>query len=55
MDLNYLYHRRGVSLARASDAACERSRAAHLTLYRGYGARIAAARGCRAAAFAWSA
>lgn len=42
MDLNYLYLRRGVSLARAGEAACERSRQAHLGLYHGYGARIAA-------------
>jgi len=44
MDLNYLYHRRGVSLARSSDAACAASRAAHLGLLRGYEARIASRR-----------
>ncbi|WP_300973468.1 hypothetical protein [Sphingomonas sp. LHG3406-1] len=44
MDLNYLYLRRGISLARAGDAACERSRSAHLGLYHGYGPRIAAVR-----------
>jgi len=44
MDLNYLYHRRGVSLARADTAACAPSRQAHLGLFAGYGARIAAAR-----------
>lgn len=41
MDLNYLYHRRGVSLARAGRAACEPSRSAHLGLYRAYDERIA--------------
>jgi hypothetical protein len=40
MDLNYLYDRRGKSLLMAANAACERSRAAHLTLARGYVARI---------------
>lgn len=44
MDLNYLYQRRGVSLARAGEAACERSRLAHLGLYHAYDARIAARR-----------
>ena len=42
MDLNYLYLRRGVSLARAAEAGCERSRTAHLGLAQAYGARIAA-------------
>jgi hypothetical protein len=41
MDLNYLYHRRGKSLLMAANAACERSRDAHLGLARGYVARIA--------------
>ena len=44
MDLNYLYLRRGVSLARAGEAACARSRAAHLGLYHAYGDRILGAR-----------
>lgn len=44
MDLNYLYHRRGVSLARAGVAACAPSRSAHLELFRAYGLRIAEAR-----------
>lgn len=44
MDLNYLYHRRGISLARALDAACARARSAHLGLYEGYGAAIDAHR-----------
>lgn len=44
MDLNYLYHRRGISLVRAADAGCEPSRTAHLGLYEAYGHRIAAAR-----------
>jgi hypothetical protein len=42
MDLNYLYLRRGVSLARAAEAGCDRSRIAHLGLYEAYGQRIAA-------------
>jgi len=41
MDLNYLYHRRGKSLLMAAQAACEKSRAAHLELARGYVERIA--------------
>jgi hypothetical protein len=44
MDLNYLYLRRGISLARAAEAGCERSRSAHLGLYEAYGQRIAARR-----------
>ena len=40
MDLNYLYHRRGKSLLMATHAACERSRADHLSLALGYVARI---------------
>jgi len=43
MDLNYLYHRRGVSLAMAANASCEESRTVHQSLARGYTARIAAA------------
>ena len=44
MDLNYLYLRRGVSLARAGEALCEASRTAHLGLYEAYGRRIATRR-----------
>jgi hypothetical protein len=44
MDLNYLYLRRGVSLARADGAACESSRSAHLGMAQAYGARIKARR-----------
>ena len=44
MDYNYLYWRRGVSLERARNAACDRSRAAHTALYHAYGARITARR-----------
>lgn len=44
MDLAYLYHRRGMSLARSISAACPASRAAHLGLLRGYEARIASRR-----------
>lgn len=41
MDLNYLYHRRQVSLFMADNAACERSRDAHRQLAGGYGRKIA--------------
>ena len=41
MDLNYLYHRHGVSLAMAERAACGASREAHLKLAHGYADRIA--------------
>lgn len=44
MDYNYLYWRRGVSLARAGKAACDRSRAAHIALFHAYDARIVARR-----------
>lgn len=44
MDLNDLYHRRGVSLLRARHAACEKSRDAHAALARAYAARIHEAR-----------
>ena len=50
MDLNYLYQRRGQSLFMAASAACERSRAAHLALSRGYVARIDELRRASAAA-----
>lgn len=41
MDLNYLYHRHGVSLLMAGNAACERSQAAHCALAGAYAGRIA--------------
>lgn len=41
MDLNYLYHRRGVSLLRAQDAICEQSRAAHSAAAARFANRIA--------------
>ncbi|GAA4032804.1 hypothetical protein GCM10022281_10620 [Sphingomonas rosea] len=44
MDMNYLYWRRGVSLARAGAAACDASRTAHLDLFEAYGHRIVARR-----------
>jgi hypothetical protein len=40
MDLNYLYLRHQVSLFRARQASCARSRAAHCTLAQGYADRI---------------
>lgn len=43
MDLNYLYHRHGISLMRAEQAACRRSRTAHLSLAAAYAERIAGA------------
>ncbi|WP_176473063.1 hypothetical protein [Sphingomonas lenta] len=44
MDLNYLYHRHGVSLMRADAAACDGARVAHLGLAKGYALRIDAER-----------
>ena len=44
MDVNYLYWRRGVSLARARTAACSASAQAHLDLFEAYGHRIIARR-----------
>jgi hypothetical protein len=41
MDLNYLYHRHGVSLFMVDNAACERSRMAHRAFARAYAGRIA--------------
>jgi hypothetical protein len=41
MDLNYLYHRHGVSLIMAEHAGCDRSRYAHRSLAAGYAERIA--------------
>jgi hypothetical protein len=52
MDLNYLYQRRGKSLMMAAQAACEKSRAAHLDLARGYVARISELRRANAEAVA---
>ena len=40
MDLNYLYHRQGVSNHMAAAAACERSREAHRGLAARYAAQI---------------
>jgi hypothetical protein len=36
MDLNYLYHRQQVSLFRSENAACARSRRAHLQFATAY-------------------
>jgi len=44
MDLNYLGHRRQVSLSMAEHAACDESRRAHRALADGYAARIAGAK-----------
>lgn len=41
MDLNYLYHRQGVSLIMAANASCESSRDAHRSLAAAYAERIA--------------
>lgn len=41
MDLNYLYHCRGLSLLRAEDATCEQSRTAHHAAAARFGRRIA--------------
>lgn len=43
MDLNYLYHRHGVSLAMAARASCDRSRDAHRSFATAYAERIARA------------
>ena len=43
MDLNYLYHRHGISLMMAERAACSRSRVAHRSLAAAYAERIARA------------
>ncbi len=40
MDLNYLYHRHGISLMLAEQASCDRSRDAHRELAAGYATRI---------------
>ena len=44
MDMNHLYWRRGVSLARARAATCQASAEAHLGLFEAYGHRISARR-----------
>ena len=44
MDLNYLYHRRGVSLVMAERASCDRSRDVHHSLANAYAERIAGVR-----------
>lgn len=44
LDLNYLYHRLGVSRLMADRAGCEPSRQAHNDLARSYAARIRQAR-----------
>jgi len=41
MDLNYLYHRHGVSLIMAANAACRRSGEVHRSLAAAYASRIA--------------
>ena len=41
MDLNYLYHRHGVSLLMAAKAACDKARNAHRALAGAYAQRIA--------------
>lgn len=43
VDLNYLYHRHGVSLLMAANASCPRSGAVHRSLAAAYAARIAVA------------
>lgn len=43
MDLNYLYHRYGVSLMRADNAACANSRDAHQAFAGAYRTRISKA------------
>lgn len=40
MDLNYLYHRHQVALFMSENAACDRSRRAHLELASGYASMI---------------
>jgi hypothetical protein len=41
MDLNYLYHRHGISLMMAEQAACKRSRNAHRSFATAYADEIA--------------
>lgn len=40
MDLNYLYHRYGISLQMAENAACDCSRIVHQKLADGYAVQI---------------
>jgi hypothetical protein len=40
MDLNYLYHRRGVAAYMGRHAACDSSRAVHRAFARAYSGRI---------------
>jgi hypothetical protein len=40
MDLNYLFHRRGIAAHMSKHAACDKSRAAHGAFARAYSARI---------------
>jgi len=44
MDLNYLYHRRQISLFMADNAVSEAARRVHLELANGYAAQIGAAK-----------
>ena len=44
MDLNYLYHRRGVATYLARHAACSNSREVHGAFARAYSARIVQAK-----------
>ena len=47
MDLNYLYQRHQISVFRAENAACPRSRGAHAGLAAGYARMIAQRRDFR--------
>jgi hypothetical protein len=40
MDLNYLYHRRGIASFMAENGGCSRSRAVHRAFARAYTGRI---------------
>lgn len=44
MDLDYFYHRYGISLLMARHGACDRSRAVHRAMATGYAERIAGLR-----------
>jgi len=44
MDLNYLYHRYGISLQMAENAGCQSSRGVHRKLAEAYAAQIAEAK-----------
>lgn len=52
MDLNYLHQRQEMSLLKAREATCERSRLVHLTLAQGYADRIARYRAAQTEAVA---